>query len=121
MLAGRPVTERLSDQVFVGEWHHRNADARQATDLRGEHAGGVDDHLGLDVAPLRADALDAAVGDRDVLHARVREHLDAPGTRSLDQGVGEQRGIQIAVGGQVGGAAHPVGDHQREQLAGLFG
>ena len=40
---------------------------------------------------------------------------------AVDQRVGEQRGVEVAVGGQVGRAAHAVGDHQREQLLGLLG
>ena len=57
----------------------------QPADLGGEHAAGVDDDLGLDVAPLGPDAAHAAVGDVDPGHARVREDLAAALARALDR------------------------------------
>ena len=103
------------------EGHDRHAHARHPPDLRGEHPAGVDDDLGLDRAPLGLHAAHAAIDHVDARHARVREHAAAALARAVDERGREQRRVQVAVAGQVGGAAHAVGAHQREQLLGLLG
>ena len=84
---------------------------------------GVDHHLGLDRSPL---GLHAAPDphrsvDVDRRHPRVGEDLRPAGPRPVGQRGGQQRRVEIAVGCQVGAAAHAVGVHQREQLLRLLG
>ena len=121
VLAGRALPEGLGDEVLVGEGHDRDADARQAPELGGEHPAGVDDDLGLDRAPRRLHAARAAVVDVDALDPRVGEDPRAARPRPLGQGVGQARGVEVPVGRQVRGGAHAVGGHEREALAGLLG
>ena len=122
VLAGRALAEGLGDEVLVGEGHDRDAHAGQAPELGGEHPAGVDDDLGLDRPPRRSAR--RARGRRATsiaVDARVGEDPRAAGPRPLGQGVGQLRGVEVAVGGQVGRGAHAVGDHEREALAGLLG
>ena len=92
------IAEGLGDQVLVGEGDHRDPDAGHPPQLGGEHAARVDDHLGLDVAPLRPHAGDPAVADDDLVDPRVGEDLVAAVASALDQGIGELRRIEVAVG-----------------------
>src|SRR5437660_440012 len=84
------------------------APASQPADLGRVHATGVDDDLGFDVPPLGAHAPHAPVADVDAVHPRVGEDPPAAAPGSVGQGVGQLRGVQIAVGGQVGGCTHAV-------------
>ena len=47
------LAKRLRHQVLVRHRDHRHPDARHPPDLRGEHAAGVDDDLGVDAAHAR--------------------------------------------------------------------
>ena len=116
-----PVAKRLRHQVLMGHGDHGHAHAGHAPDLGRVHAGGVDDHLGLDLAALRADALDPAVIDLDPRDAGVREHLSAAGTGPVGERVGELRGVEVAVGRQPGRPPDALGRHQRKQLTRLVG
>ena len=111
VIVGGALAERLGDQVLVREGDDGHAHPGHAADLGRVHAARVDDDLGLDVAPFGRDAAHPPLGDHNVVDARVGEHLAAPAARAVDERVGEQRRIQVTVGGQVGGAAHPVGHH----------
>ena len=107
------------------ERHDRHAHARHAADLRGEHAAGVDHDLGLDRAPLGLHAAHALRGPPGwstsiAGDARVREDAAAARARAVGERGREQRRVEVAVARQVGGAAHAVGAHQREQLARLL-
>ena len=115
------VAEGLGDEVLVREGHDRDAHAGHAPDLGGEHAAGVDDHLGLDRPPLGLHAAHAPRLHVDRRHARVRVDPAAALARALGQRVGQLRGVQVAVGGQVGGRAHAVGRHEREERRRLVG
>ena len=46
------LAERLRDEVLMRERDDRDAHPGEAPELRGEHAAGVDDDLGLDRSPL---------------------------------------------------------------------
>ena len=121
----RALPKRLGDEVLVGERDDRDAHAGQAADLGGEHAAGVDHDLGLDRAPLGLHATHArlrgdGVVDVDGGDAGVGEDATAARPGAVGERGGEQRGIEIAVARQVGGAAHAVGAHQREQLSCLL-
>ncbi len=107
------------------ERHDRHAHAGHPPDLGGEHAAGVDDDLGLDRPPLGLHAAHppraaAALLDVDRGHARVREHAAAALARAVGERRRQLRGVEVAVGRQVGAAADAVGAHQREQLLGLL-
>src|SRR3954463_2037832 len=68
------------------------------------------------IAPFRLDAADTAVAHADPGHARVREDPHPPAARAVGQGVGQLRGVAVAVARQVGRRAPAVGHHQREEL-----
>ncbi len=97
----------------------RHAHAGHAPDLGREHAARVDHDLGLDRRPTRS-ARRARAPPRStsipVTRVCVKTRAAAL-ARALGQRVGQLRRVEVAVGRQVGGAAHAVGDHQREQLA----
>ena len=67
----------------------RHAHARQAADSRGEHAAGVDDDLGLDVAPLGLRRRARVRRDVDPGDPRVGEDLRAALARAVGQRVGQ--------------------------------
>ncbi len=115
------VAERLGHEILVGEGHDGYAHTGHPPDLRRVHAAGVDHDLGLDVAPLGAHATHAPAVHLDTRHPAVGEHAPAAPARAVGQSVGELRGVEVAVGGEVGGGAHAVGDHEREELARLLG
>ena len=96
--------------------HDRDGDAREPPQLGGEHAAGVDDDLGLDVALVSRDTEHAALLDRDRRHARVRRDLRAVAARSFGEREGELRRVDVAVGGEIRRAEHTLGGHRREEL-----
>ena len=115
--------ERLGEQVLVGHRDDRHGDPDHATDLRGEHAGRVDDDLGRDRAALTP-VLDGHAGDPAAVHADADDAgvgpdrhaaLPCPGGECL----GEPRRVEPAVGRQPHAAQDAVGRHQREAVAGL--
>ena len=115
------LAEGLRDEVLVRERDHGDAHAGEPADLRREHAARVDDDVGLDVAAVRAHALDAAAVHVDPGDARAREGPAAAPPRAVGQGEGELRRVEVAVGRQPRGAEHAVGHHQREALGRLLG
>ena len=107
------------------ERHDRHAHARHPADLRREHPAGVDDDLGLDRPPLRLHAAHAAAAGASSTSIAVTRvcvkmrHAARP--RAVGERRRQQRRVEVAVARQVGGAAHALGAHQREQLARLLG
>ena len=106
---------RARDQVLVRHRDHRDDDAGERADLGGEHPAGVDDDLGLDAAPVGLDRLDPAALDLDPGHPRVRLDLGAAAPGALGEREGELARVDVAVGGEVGGAEDAVGRHRREE------
>ena len=101
---------------------HRHPDPGQAPDLGGVDPPGVDDDLRLDPALLGVDRAHPSVLDLDPGHARVLEHLQlALAAGDVGEGVGELRGVDVAIGRKPGAAEHVVGRHQREHLLRLLG
>jgi hypothetical protein len=94
--------------------HDRDAHPGQPPELGREHPAGDHDRVGLDVTALGAHETLFDAG-----HARVREDPRAALAGALGEGEGELRGVEVAVGGEPGGAEHALGRHQREQLLGL--
>src|SRR5205814_6430434 len=99
--------------------------ARQAPDLRREHAASVDDHLGRDrlaVAALRFDlyAGDAAVLDADTDDAGVLANRGTPRAGPGGQGLRQAGRVEPAVGRQPDRAEDAVEGHQGELLLGLL-
>ena len=116
------LAKRLRDEILVRHRDQRHADPGETADLRGVHAGGVDDHLGLDPAALGLHRAHRSLVDVDPGHAGVLEDLElALAARDVGERVGELGGVDVAVGGQPRAAEHPVGRHQREPLARLLG
>ena len=107
----RALAERLGDEVLVRERDDRDAHAGQAPELGGEHAAGVDDDLAPRSAPHSVShAAHAAVARRRSPVTRVCVKIRAPpAPRALGQRVGQLRRVEVAVGRQVGRAAHAVG------------
>ena len=101
MLVRCALAKRLGDQVLVRERDHRDPDSGHPAQLGREHPAGVDDDVGLDLAPLRPHPADPPVGHDDLAHARMREHLAAAVAGAIDQRVGQLRRIEVAVGRQV--------------------
>ena len=94
----------------------RHLDPGERADLAREHAAGVDHDLRLDRALVGLDAGDAPAFDADRGHARVRVDLGAAAARALGERERELARVDVAVGGEVGGAEHAVGRHRREHL-----
>ena len=105
----------------MGERDQRHPHTGHPPDLGREHAAGVDDDLGLDVAPVGAHAAHPAVADVDPGHPGRGEDPAAAAAGAVGERVGQLRGVEVAVGRQPGGAQHSLGRHQREQLPGLLG
>ncbi len=119
VLARGPLPERLRHEVLVRERDDRHADPGHPPEFGREHPAGVDDHLGLDVAPFRSHAPDPAVIDVDSGDPAVREHPASALTSGAAQRVGQHRRVEVAVALEVRSAADAVGHHQREPLLGL--
>jgi hypothetical protein len=99
---------------------HRDRDAGQLPDLGREHPAGVDDHLGLDAPLVGLDRLDPAPLDLDAGYPRVGLDLGAAAPGALGERIGELARVDVAVGGEVGGAAHPFSGHRREEALSLL-
>ena len=112
---GRPCHE-----VLVRHRDHRDRDAGQLSDLGREHPAGVDDDLGLDAPLVGLDRLDPARRDFDRVHPCVGLDLGAAAPGALGEREGELARVDVAVGGEVGGAAHPFGGHRREKALSLL-
>ena len=65
--------------------HDRDVDAGELADLLREHAAGVDDDLGLDLAFVRLDAGTRPRSTWIAGHARLRRDLRAAAPRALGQ------------------------------------
>ena len=115
------LAKRLGHEVLVGKRNHRHPHPSHPADLGRKHPAGVDHDLGLDIAPLGAHAADPTTVDVDGAHARVGEHPAAALAGAVNERVGQLRGVEIAVGREVGRAPDAIADHQREQLLSLFG
>ena len=112
---------RLRDQVLVRHRDDRHRHARQAADLAGEHAARVDDDVGLDRAGVGLDARHAPALDADCRDPRRRENLGATAAGAFRKRERQLARIDVAVGGQVGGAEHAVLGHRRKELPRALG
>ncbi len=110
----RHALDRLGDQVLVRERDDRDGDPGQAADLRGEHARRVDDDLGLDRSGIGLHPGHAPVLDGDGGDPGPGPDVDPSLARAGGQGLGQARGVEVAVGRQPGRAEHALGRHQRE-------
>ena len=83
--------------------HDRHAHAGQAPELGGEHPARVDDDLGLDRRPTRSARRARGRRATSMPVTRVWVKIRAPpAPRALGQRVGQLRGVEVAVGRQVG-------------------
>ena len=117
--------EGLREQVLVGHRDERHGHAGHRPDLGREHAAGVDDDVGADLATfaamLHGDAGDAALLGRDRHDAGVGVDGRALGPRTGGEGLRQAGRIEPAVGRQVDGTKDTLGRHEREQGLRLVG
>ena len=116
--------DRFGEQVLVGHRDDRHVDAHHPSDLRREHATGVDDDVGPDLLPL------ALVLDGDASHPpschvdtddpRVRSDPRPALTGAGRKREGEARRVQPAIRRQVDRAEDTFGRHQREECSGVL-
>ncbi len=109
----------FGDQVVVLGGLERDRDARPFAQLAGPHAGGVDDVLALDRAPIGDDAAHGAVFDQDVLDGDALDDRHPPLAgaaserhRGVDR-VDPSVALDVKPGQQV------VGAGEREQVGHL--
>ena len=81
------------------ERNQRHVDPDHPADLRGEHAAGVDDELGRDLAFFGDERLHAAVLDLNAYDPSVFADFRAAASCTLDQGEGQLAGVDVTVGG----------------------
>ena len=113
------AVDGLGEEVLVGHRDDRHVDPGEPTDLRGEHAAGVDHDVRPDLRAL-APVLDGDPGHAAPLHAdaddaRVRPDRDAPLAGPGGEGERQTRRVEPAVGRQVDGRQHAIERHQREE------
>jgi len=99
----------------VGHRDQRHHDPGEAPDLGREHAARVDDELGLDRALVGDHPADATTLELDRRDAGLLADLGAAAPGSGGESEGELARVEVAVGGQVGGAEHAVDRHRREE------
>ncbi len=115
----RHSRNRLGDQVLVPHRNQRHVDAGKPAHLARPLSGAVDRHLADNTSFGGFDGADPAVlqgnaGDRAIL-----DDLGAGHARAARQGLGDIRGVRLAVAGRVGGADDVGGIHDRPELQGL--
>jgi hypothetical protein len=118
---GGDLLQRLGDQVLVGHRQQRHPHAGHPGDLGGVHAAGVDDYLRLDVAAVGVHAAHTSLAHLDPRHPGMGEDAAAAAAGAVGEGVGQLRRVDVAVGGQPGGAEHALGGHQRKHLLCILG
>ena len=112
---------RPRDQVLVGHRDHGHVDSREPTELGGEHAARIDDDLGLDRAVVGLDSRYPPALDSETGHAGLGRDLRPAAPRALCERHRELARVDVAVGGQIRRAEHPVDGHRREKPLGFLG
>ena len=111
----------LGDEILVLDDAGGERDARHLGDALRPDAGAVDEDLAADGAVIGDDADDAVAFEHDVGDEDPLLDLHAAGAGTGGIGGGEAIGIDIAVGGNVGGADDAFLLDEGEEFAGFAG
>ena len=93
----------------------RHVDSRERSDLAGVHTAGVDDDLGLDLAPIGLDRFDATSSRANAEDARSLLDLGPAAARSFGERERELAGVDVAVRGKVRSSQDAIGRDGREE------
>ena len=95
----RVALDGTADQVLVLDSRRRDANTCHPADLHAPHAGGVDDHLALDVAVARVHRGAPSTVDRDRRDLRVFDDACAAHACAAGDGLRDRGRVDVAISG----------------------
>ena len=117
----RDPVDRLGHEVLMRHRDDRHGEADQPANLVRPDPGRVDDDLARHGPLLGLDTSHLAAVDLDAHHVHPGPDRDPALSGAGGQRAGERRGIDPAVGRQIGGALDPRDAHHGEQIVRLVG